>query len=85
MQEKLAQLKIVGGNNLDFPFEAVVKAGLSSSSNYWVELALSWLKTLSLEKRFELKSTLLMISHSKCINQKTKQIADREVKILSQI
>lgn len=85
VQEKLDQLKILSGDNFGFPFEAIVKAGLSSSSDYWVGLALSWLKILSLEKKAELKSILVMISHSKWSNQKIRQIADREVKTISHI
>lgn len=62
-----------------FPIEKVVRIGLIAKSELWAEKAVSWLPNLSQELREGLVSAIQEVIDSKWANQKTRQLASREI------
>jgi hypothetical protein len=71
-----------GDVGIEFPFEAVIKAGLIGRMDYWADLALKWLPELSAERRRKLASALGGVVSSKWAKQGTRQRARRELERL---
>lgn len=63
-----------------FPLWQVVSAGLSSESDQWARLALTWVPDLPQSDRMLLVNLLDEVAHSKWASQKTRQVAERHRK-----
>jgi hypothetical protein len=62
-----------------FPIEKLVKVALIAKSEQWAERAILWLPYLSDESKKTLALDIQEVINSKWANQKTRQLASREV------
>ncbi|MBV6749506.1 hypothetical protein KV580_04315 [Pseudomonas chlororaphis] len=64
----------------DFPYVNLIQIGLRHGSDYWIGLALSWVKNISADEAGVFLGDLELLSSDKSISQKNRQSSKKEVR-----
>lgn len=65
---------------LDFPYMSVVKVGLRHDSDYWINLAISWVAQSSAQEVASFVEDLKKLSVDKAVSQSNRHLARKELK-----
>lgn len=79
----LGNLRVTVNPDDFFPFIEIIQAGFRFGTKYWAELAFNWYVEIPPEKKMYFKESLVIIENAKWASQKLRQMARKELKLLS--